>query len=416
MTEPELIFNNPNNLENKKENKREIIRVDEKPKSKYWFYNTLYKTNARGTLDQWTIGCDEENMQIIMEWGKVGGIIQTSKTEIVINSLNRSVRDQGLIETRSRYTNKIDKECYYLMGEKPKFKQFFMLSNLYKDKKNKTKKLNFPVMVQPKLDGIRIKGVYDPEEGQVLLSTRSNKDVKFLSHIKEELIVFFRYLPAGSILDGEVYNHDYNFNTIQSIVTRSVNVNEMEKTLKYYIYDICTQDDYIFKERYNLLSRCKQLYSEDNNQNLYFELLKGKIAENESQIYKHYESYLQQNYEGVIIIKLVNDLNNEKQVKDSKYLHSRCDNKLKLKPYFDEEGIVVGVDSAKGTEKEAAMLLIKDEYGITTRMRCACDIETRKKWLLDPKKVIGKQFTFKHEGRTPDNHPRFPVALHERNE
>ena len=81
------------------------------------------------------------------------------------------------------------------------------------------KDLEYPVVTQPKLDGIRC--IIRKTNEVVEAHTRNGKKIDAIPHILHSLEEFFKENPYA-ILDGELYNHDLrdNFNKITSLVRK----------------------------------------------------------------------------------------------------------------------------------------------------------------------------------------------------
>ena len=78
---------------------------------------------------------------------------------------------------------------------------------------------DWPLYVQPKLDGVRCVIQYDA--GKVTAYSRTGKEWKNIDHVLLNLYKFFDKHP-NVILDGELYNHDLkdDFEQIISMVRR----------------------------------------------------------------------------------------------------------------------------------------------------------------------------------------------------
>ena len=85
---------------------------------------------------------------------------------------------------------------------------------------------DWPLYVQPKLDGVRCLIQYDEErefEGNgVVAYSRTGKEWMNIEHILQDLVPFFERFP-NVILDGELYNHDLkdDFEKIISLVRKT---------------------------------------------------------------------------------------------------------------------------------------------------------------------------------------------------
>ena len=71
---------------------------------------------------------------------------------------------------------------------------------------------------------------------------------------------------------------------------------------------------------------------------------------------------------------------------------------------------MIRVESAKGKETGAAMLIVRDDFGIEIPIRFGT-MEERREWMDNPKLVLGKKFTFKYSRRSPDNVPIEPGGV-----
>ena len=65
--------------------------------------------------------------------------------------------------------------------------------------------LEYPVLSQPKLDGIRC--IVQKKDGKVISRTRNGRAIEAIPHILEELEYFFDLHP-NAILDCVLYNPD----------------------------------------------------------------------------------------------------------------------------------------------------------------------------------------------------------------
>ena len=104
---------------------------------------------------------------------------------------------------------------------------------------------DWPLYVQPKLDGVRCLIQYNKlncGEHQVVAYSRTNKEWKNISHILVQLKPFFKEYPE-IVLDGELYNHDLrnNFEKIISLVRKTKPTNEdrieSAEKVRFHCYD-----------------------------------------------------------------------------------------------------------------------------------------------------------------------------------
>ena len=98
----------------------------------------------------------------------------------------------------------------------------------------------WPVLVQPKLDGIRCKINLE----SLLMTTSEENPIYSIPHIKESIEkarnIFLKYDITE--LDGELYSNDMTFEEICSAVLRDEPVEEGKK-IEYHIFDFLTKDN-----------------------------------------------------------------------------------------------------------------------------------------------------------------------------
>lgn len=95
-----------------------------------------------------------------------------------------------------------------------------------------------PSIIQPKLDGERCRAVFN-SDGSVLLYSSENNVITSVPHINQQLEnTGYREIE----FDGELYIHGKPFETIQSIVSRSVNQHYASDSMDYHIFDIVSSD------------------------------------------------------------------------------------------------------------------------------------------------------------------------------
>ena len=122
---------------------------------------------------------------------------------------------------------------------------------------------DWPLYVQPKLDGVRclIQADRTYTGNNVVAYSRTSKEWKNIDHILKELYPFFEKNP-NVILDGELYNHDLkkDFEKIISLVrkTKPTDEDRLESSemVEFHCYDIINEDwcfedrDFFIKENF----------------------------------------------------------------------------------------------------------------------------------------------------------------------
>jgi DNA ligase-1 len=220
---------------------------------------TLYKRTSTGAIEQWTVwveptpgpldinGDPHDSHDIVTEYGHVDGKLQQAR-ETVHQGKNlgkknattpkeqaeaQATSEWGMKISRKGYVDSIEKAQAGLNdgagGIRP------MLAKPFEDVEKKWK---YPCFTQPKLDGIRCIAVVG-DDGDVTLWTREQKPILAVPRIA----IFVKYLglPAGTVLDGELYNHDLkdDFEKIVSCVRKQyVAPLEEQKLIQYHVYDM----------------------------------------------------------------------------------------------------------------------------------------------------------------------------------
>lgn len=191
-------------------------------------------------------------------------------------------------------------------------------------------------------------------------------------------------------LDGELWTKRDDFENIQNIVLDEKPSIKWEK-LTYNIFEVPnTSGD--FDKR---LEKINSWLS--NNPNKYIKVIPQKICKDETELNNFLKELLQLKAEGVII-------KNPKK----EYFIGRSDDILKVKSFYDDEGLVIGLNYSKNNEFKS--LKIKLNNGIIFNLGGGFSDTERK----NPPK-IGDIVTFKYYDLTKNNKPKFASFLRIRN-
>ena len=382
-------------------------------KHRMWRFTPLYRTGATGALLIWFVGFNIDTNQLITRHGQVGGKLRNSEALIELNKSKRNIHQQALLKARSDYTKKFRNECYRPAGEK--LADFSKVSLAHKWEVGKTR-LNYPVLVQPKMDGNRCHAHYRGDTFTLL--SRANVEWPHIrDELQEELTTFMTYIPVQCDLDGEIYIHGMKTTQLSRII-KNVEVKDPRiKDLNYYIYDFNCLEPIPMESRYQILMDAKEAYHRDGHARTRFDVLSGYLANSKEDIFKYHKIFVAHNFEGTIIRKLLNGSDKDKDIKASLYKPGRSMNLLKYKDVDDDEGLVVNVIDCEGAERGAALLVVEckhpDSSGkeVTTNitMRPAFPIEERREWLKDPSLVLGQLVTYQYQEITEYGVPRNPV-------
>jgi len=353
----------------------------------------IYKVASTGKIQQWEIEVEKNKYRTIS--GQVGGKLVISEwTTCQGKNIGRSNQTtpetQALNEATAKRKKKLEKD-YSETVKKAKTSDFLqpMLAKIFEDYADS---LEYPVYIQPKLDGIRCENL---ETG---LLTRNGKSILSCPHIHGDESVF-TYMNTVNItaLDGELYNHTLkeDFNKITSLVKKlkpsDEDIEESKKLIQYWIYD-CIVPNTKFSKRNALLKTLPN--------NKYWVLVPTYKCNNRNEIDTYYEKFIEEGFEGAII--RIDDV----------YEHKRSKFLLKRKEFQDAEfpilNIIEGVGNRSGM---AGYIETKTKEGKPFKSNIKGDRDFLKDLLINKQDYIGKTVTIKYFKLTPDLIPRFPVAI-----
>ena len=350
----------------------------------------LFARGNAGQVLEWQIEIDGGKYRVTA--GAQGAKKVTSEWSLCegknVGRANETTPDeQALSEAQAKWKKKNEQHGYFeSVKDIDKELAFIepMLAHGYQERLDK-KKVNFPVMVDRKYNGMRCvihsKGMF----------SRKGKAIISAPHIFDRVKHLFIDNP-DLVLDGELYNHEYRYklNEIISLVrkTKLSSITDAEfaaseDKVDYYVYDgwgftagkvEITEETSCSVRRLaltNLLEGIKDVVPVPYN-----------WANNVGEVDRWYREYVDDGYEGAIIRI------------DGAYEHKRSNNLLKYKPEQDDEGIILDITDGTGNWKGAAYnvtLKWKDKVfdGVFTG-----SYELRAKILKEKKNWIGKEVTF----------------------
>lgn len=365
--------------------------------------STLYKKTSTGKIQQWKIWT-EENV-IYTEYGQKDGKLQTTSETIkegknLGRTNSTTAVGQAILEAESAYLGKIKKGYVADIGtaaagqvnEEVITGGFFpMLAKSYDDH---VKKVTYPCIVQPKLDGIRClstKGVNNTYS----LWTRTRKPIISVPHIPGVLWSSSQFAQ----LDGELYNHDLknDFETIVHIVRQEKEPDPQHTMVQYWIYDI--PSDKPFGQR---MLDLLQLHAALRD-NPYVRVVPGVMVHNEEELMNAYSDALDQGFEGAMI----RDIN-------APYEYKRSASLLKLKTFQDAEFVITTLEEGKGRLAGhcGAFWCMDPQGGYPFKAKMAGDTKMLKHYWENKEQYAGKLLTVQFQGYTNlKGVPRFPVGV-----
>jgi len=254
------------------------------------------------------------------------------------------------------------------------------------DKRSSSAK--YPAYAQQKLDGVRClaisgKGAY----------SRNALRFPHLDLIQAEA----NKLPAGTILDGEVYSDTVKFQALVGLVKKKKLTKEDEALLpKLYlcVYDIIMPGTYTERK-----ATLEAIFKKHTFK--YLRLLPTDECKTPADMKRLHDKYVREGYEGLIL-----------RNKDGLYkIGQRSSDLLKYKEFLDEEFRIVGHTLGDGVEAGCVIWTCVTKEGLQFSVRPRGTHEERIEAVKTAAKQVGKKLTVRFQEWTEDKKPRFPVGL-----
>ena len=343
---------------------------------------TLYKRSTTGKISEWSIEVEGNKFRTIS--GFTDGLKVTSEWTICEAKSYCTAEEQAVKQAKALHKKKIDLGAFEDINDidKPVFFKP-MLAHDYNDYKEKIK---YPVVTQPKLDGVRC--IIDIDG----MRSRNGKELISAPHIHEALKPLFEKYP-DLVFDGELYAHKsdgVDFNKIISCVRKTKptpnDIIESKQYIQYWIYDLPSHAGQ-FHERSLAIS--------DLDLPECCVVVDTTIIYNEEDLMDMYRVYMTDGYEGQMI-----------RVLDSEYENKRSKHLLKHKSFMDAEFEIRGVVEGKGKLSGKIGKLVFDGFDSAVNG----DHEYLE-MLFRQGDLVGKKATVKYFELTTDGVPRFPKVV-----
>ena len=270
---------------------------------------------------------------------------------------------------------------------------------------------DWPLYVQPKLDGVRclIQSEYVEfyRNGDLIKAdavkaySRTGKEWKNIDHILRELIPFFAKHP-NVILDGELYNHELknDFEKIISLVrkTKPTDEDRLESAemVQFHCYDM-VMEHMDFRGRHKFI---REEFGLNARTYLYPSVrpLMAGMVYNTEEVEVYHEEFLEKGYEGSILRQ------------NKPYECKRSWTLMKVKDFSDAEATIVGFVEGKGKRKGTIGKFIgEDKDGNIFGMPVMDKFKYLQKNFKEMQKWIGKIATFTYFERTKAGSYRHPL-------
>lgn len=262
-----------------------------------------------------------------------------------------------------------------------------MLAYAYPKRKHR---VEFPMIAQPKLDGVR--AMYRPGEG---FWTRKGKpfDARIVGHL------LWDYPLADVILDGELLL-DWRTHSFQQTTSAVKKYDpELSPQLLYVVYDLFDprEPNMPAVARALLLRRL----FEDNQVPSNVRLCPNVNVNDEDELYTYHAENCEKGYEGTML-----------RTFDGVYKPGgRGDDLLKVKDFLDDEFLIVDVVEGTGREAGAAVFVCTTKDWQQFNVRPMGEIETRKRWFAERDKILHRSLTVRYQKLSDGGVPIFPVGV-----
>jgi ATP-dependent DNA ligase len=278
--------------------------------------------------------------------------ITTSANTIISTGKNLGKKNettiitQAIADATSRYNLKIKGGYSLTIEEKVQSDILFPFPMAVNTYQNHSNKLKYPLYTQAKLDGLRM--LAKLHNGKVILTSRRMHEIIGFENLKKELKIILEQIDVDLILDGELYQHGMNLQTISGIVRNEDNLEEKDQ-LQFWLFD-CFQvnDTSGFEDRFNLLSTLLK----DHEFN-YIKLTETKKVNSPEEADNYFNQIIEDNYEGIIY------KSSNKPYEYSFNKEKRSMYYLKRKAEFDSEFEIVGFTQGVGKFLECVIFIYK---------------------------------------------------------
>jgi len=361
-------------------------------------HKEIYKLDSKGKLRVFFIEQDGAKYRMVTGI-KDGNLVRSKWTEAKPKNVGKTnattAEEQATTEIESRYRKKLEQDYRETEETAKDGASFFKPMLAYDWNKAKDKYKEFPLIADPKLDGMRMTVSTDLKP-----ISRKGKEITVADHIASELEWFFDHYPSIT-LDGELYNHDLkdDFNTLMSIARKQKPDAEDLKTahekLQFHIYDIYDQNNP------EMPANERKMWLMDHLPILpSIKLVPFHVVENQADLQTIIDVHLKEGYEGTIT-----------RGYDSPYVNKRTQHLLKIKEFITDEFPIIDILPGEGNMKDIAGRIIVDVDGKEVGCGLLGNWEYRKKLLNSKEDYIGEDATVRFFEKTEDGSLRFPIVI-----
>ena len=370
---------------------------------------------------------DREFPCIVRESGQIGGKMTVKKKYIkkgknIGKSNETTPYEQACFEARNNIKDKIEDNMVESIDDielPPKYLYPALASKMDIKKTTKMLKSRGYLYAQPKLNGARAwklnhLGFGHPHDGVPSTADMISRQLKIfteIDHINQACDIFGKYSP-----DGEVFNKEFDFQTIISLLKKSYKRGEHEEypelateDLQYHVYDLA-----IPGMKYNdrkvildsIFNKLKILLGGSLSGSI-IQPVETVRVETMGQIDELNAHYISLGYEGLIL-----------RDPESEYaFNDRNDSLLKYKKFYDSEFEIIGHeteiwdDALTGKMRNLVVWVCITENGFKFRSRPKGSFLAREKYHENAEAEYGKMLTSRYQELSQDGVPIMNVGI-----
>ena len=339
----------------------------------------LYKKDSKGKIRSWEISTT--GPELIEKYGLIDGKKAESRKFCKSKNKGRSnettPEEQAVSEMQSKINKKLD-EGYFVDLEEAKDNKV-ILPMLAKSWDKEKRKVKFPCLAQPKLDGMRALWV----DGKLI--SRKGKVIENMNHIVEAL------QGIDEILDGELYVHGENFQTNMKYI-KKYREGKSER-IKFCVYDMVNENMF-YEERKDSLNHILSHLSSP-----YLEEVITLTCPSLEHLKTIHTNNIGFGYEGTMI----------RWGNEGYKIDGRSSHLLKYKDFIDVTAKIIDVipQNARPTH---GMFVCENEMGVfkaTPKM----SHEEREELLTNKEDWIDQTAEIRYFEESEDGLPRFPICV-----
>lgn len=402
-------------------------------------FQKLYKRTKVGAIQEYSVSVKEDSLKkcrILKNTGRFNGKLTNHVEVVTEGKQGRNVYEQAKFKANAYWKEKKDegyktvdelhvKYCGY-HADKPLYNFEVNYGSLEEmlDKALPTfnttseghakpmlaiaiekikKELTYPVLIQPKLDGVRATIEIDLEGLTCLVISRSGKYYDTMTHVTDAIIEKLQNNPEARkalyqfvdcdytvILDGEIYSDELSF---QSIVSEVKKISPNNHLLKFRMYDVV--NDETQEKRIDIVKTIVDIFENPD-----IRMVETAWVSSREVIKDMHDNWVKQGYEGAMV-RIPSGIYGKGQ---------RSRDLIKVKEFDETEFTFSHFVFGERKEDLIGVFLNKDK--VVFRAKVMGNSAYKEKLYKNCPKNTIKEFkvTIKHFGYTDDGLPRFPVA------